>query len=129
KPGRGQDVEPRRARAAMRSKYAGVRARAVLPDVVAELGERDALHVMELGARRGEVSHRRPRLHQQQTFVVLVFRIPRTTEHRIACRIGICRVATNAIEVRVWKRDRSICRASCSVEPGSLNEICLPWVK
>src|SRR5207247_11351146 len=53
KPGRGQDVEPRRARAAMRSKYAGVRARAVLPDVVRELGERDVLHVMEIGDGRG----------------------------------------------------------------------------
>src|SRR2546425_12807865 len=88
-PGRGEDVEPRRTRATMRSKYTGVRARAVLPDVVTELGERDALHVVELGARRGEIGDGRAGLHEKQTFIVLVFRIPRTAERRVASRIGI----------------------------------------
>src|SRR5207245_819012 len=125
--GCGEDVEPRRARAAVRSLRAGVHTKAKLPDVIAELGERDALDLVELGARRGEV-RRRPSLDQKQTFVVLVFRIP-TTDQGTASRVGVRCEAPDAREARVRERDGRVGRAADSIEPGSLNEICLPWVE
>ena len=111
----------------MRSPVAEVCARAVLPDVVAELGKRNALDVVELRTRRGEVG-RRPSLDEKQTFVALVFRIS-TTDRGVAGRVGVRCETPDARETCIRKRDRSICRASGSVKPGSLNEMCLPWVE
>src|SRR5207245_2935137 len=80
KASRSDDVEARRASAAMRSTHAQWVVEG--PDVVAELGEGNALGVVKFGLHGGVVTGR-PGLREQEAPVALVARVA-----RCAYRVG-----------------------------------------